>query len=212
MEGYTSDDEQVERIKQWWAENGRAVIAGLVLGIGGLLGWRGWVSYQQAQAEAASAIYGRMVESVERGDAVSAERHAQSLLGSYTGTPYALMAGLTLGRVHHQGGDYDAAASDYRRVIDRAGEHPLAWVARLRLARTLVDADRLAEALAVLQQEPPAPYVAAYEELKGDIYRLQGEPEQARDAYLRARLAPQPVADPAALEMKLNDLGPADDA
>ena len=43
MNEFVTDDEQVERIKKWWADNGSSVIAGLVIGIGGLLGWRYWV-------------------------------------------------------------------------------------------------------------------------------------------------------------------------
>ena len=39
---YETEEQQVEALKDWWAENGRAVIAGVVLGvvvIGGLGLW-----------------------------------------------------------------------------------------------------------------------------------------------------------------------------
>ena len=46
MNDFVTDDEQVERIKKWWSDNGSSVIAGLVIGIGGLVGWRYWVDYK----------------------------------------------------------------------------------------------------------------------------------------------------------------------
>ena len=51
-----TDEEQVEKLKKWWQENGRAVITGLVLGVVGLFGYRYWVDQQEATAEAASAL------------------------------------------------------------------------------------------------------------------------------------------------------------
>ncbi len=40
MEIYNSEEQQVEAIKRFWKENGTAIIAGVVLGLGGLYGWR----------------------------------------------------------------------------------------------------------------------------------------------------------------------------
>ena len=54
MNEYVTDDEQVERIKKWWSDNGSSVVAGLVIGIGGLMGWRYWVDYKDNQAAEAS--------------------------------------------------------------------------------------------------------------------------------------------------------------
>ncbi|MGU3844696.1 YfgM family protein, partial [Vibrio diabolicus] len=40
MELYDTEEQQVEAIKDWWKENGKAVIIGAVVGLGGLFGWR----------------------------------------------------------------------------------------------------------------------------------------------------------------------------
>lgn len=212
MEGYTTDEEQVEKIKQWWAENGKAVIAGIVLGVGGLLGWQGWTAYQSHRAEDASARYEDMLQSLNGGKAAEAEDDARRIRDGYSGTPYAQLASLALAKLHLDKGDLDAAANNYRDIISEAGDSPIAYVARLRLARTLLDAGNLKEALSVLDVDFPAAYTGSAEELKGDLLRFMGQDDQAREAYQRAKLAPVPVADPAALEMKLNDLGPAGNA
>ena len=65
MNDFATDDEQVERIKNWWKDNGSSVIAGLVIGIGGLLGWRYWVDYKANVAAEASAHFATMVSSIE---------------------------------------------------------------------------------------------------------------------------------------------------
>jgi predicted negative regulator of RcsB-dependent stress response len=212
MEGYTTDEEQVEKIKQWWAENGRAVIAGIVLGVGGLLGWQGWVAYQTDRSEAASALFEGMLQSLDRGQSQEAAEYARLIRDTYSNTPYAIHASLALAKLHLQDGDFDAAANDYRDIISEAGDSPIAYIARLRLARALLDAERLKEALSVLAVDFPAAYTGASEELKGDVLRFMGQLDSAREAYRRAKRAPVPVADPAALDMKLNDLGPASNA
>ena len=80
MNDFVTDDEQVERIKNWWSDNGSSVIAGLVIGIGGLMGWRYWVDYQTNVAAEASSHFANMVSSVEsnKNDAVDAEAIAEA--------------------------------------------------------------------------------------------------------------------------------------
>ncbi len=64
MELYDSEEQQVEAIKDWWKENGKAVVLGVVVGLGGLFGWRYYQdSVVQAQ-EAASEQYSKAVESM----------------------------------------------------------------------------------------------------------------------------------------------------
>ena len=44
MADYENEDEQLRAIKEWWNENGRSVVAGVVIGVaglgGGYLNWR----------------------------------------------------------------------------------------------------------------------------------------------------------------------------
>ena len=53
MSEFLTEEEQVERLKQWWKENGRSIIAGVVIGLGVFGSWQGWRAYQIQQAEAA---------------------------------------------------------------------------------------------------------------------------------------------------------------
>ena len=38
MNDYATEEQQVEAIKSWWQENGKAVVLGAVIGLGGLWG------------------------------------------------------------------------------------------------------------------------------------------------------------------------------
>ena len=52
MSTLETEEQQVEAIKKWWQENGKSLIAGIVIGLGGIVGWQGWQTYQIEQAEA----------------------------------------------------------------------------------------------------------------------------------------------------------------
>ena len=51
MAEFETEDQQLEALRKWWQENGRGVLVGVVLGLGAVGGWRGWVYYTEARAE-----------------------------------------------------------------------------------------------------------------------------------------------------------------
>ncbi|HBT14766.1 MAG TPA: hypothetical protein DEA88_16405, partial [Erwinia persicina] len=46
MEVYSNENEQVDALKNFFAQNGKALVVGVVLGVGALLGWRYWSHHQ----------------------------------------------------------------------------------------------------------------------------------------------------------------------
>lgn len=72
METYQTEEEQVQAIKDWWKANGRAVIAGLVIGIGAIAGYRYWTNYQTSQSQQASLIYAQVIASAASADSSKA--------------------------------------------------------------------------------------------------------------------------------------------
>ena len=55
MENFDSEKEQLEQIKSWLKENGLSIVLGIVLGLGGVYGWRGWQAHKVDVAEEYSA-------------------------------------------------------------------------------------------------------------------------------------------------------------
>lgn len=187
MNDYMTEEEKVEAIKEWWRENGRSVLAGIVLGLGALFGWRGWVDYREGRAEAASALYAEMREVAQAGQTQAALTRGGRLRDDYASTPYAALGALEVARLAVQSGDLASAESELRWVMENARQVSIQELARLRLGRVLVAQDKLDEALTTLDSGSfGEAYDSLVNELRGDIHRARGERELAIEAYDRA--------------------------
>lgn len=208
MNEYVTDDEQVERIKKWWSDNGSSVVAGLVIGIGGLMGWRYWVDYKDTQAAEASVHFAEMVSGLENNQNDTAIEQARIILDDYSSTAYSALARLSLAKAFVESEKYDEAADQLQQIIDApAVDTSLQMVARKRLATLRLQQGQLDLALEIVSVDHPVSFSAAFEELRGDILSAKGQLEQARDAYQRARLAQPAAANPQFLQQKIDDLG-----
>ncbi|HFD86518.1 MAG TPA: tetratricopeptide repeat protein, partial [Gammaproteobacteria bacterium] len=65
MNDYVTDEQQVEALKKWWAENGRYLIGGVALGLALLFGWNSWKDYRENRAKNASALFSQLERAVE---------------------------------------------------------------------------------------------------------------------------------------------------
>ncbi len=201
-----SDQEQLEAIRKWWNENGKAVVGGLLLGLGGVLGWQYWQDRERGLAEEASVLYFQTSESLAADNVAQGQSRGQALKQDYPGSPYAALAALALAARDVEAEQYDAAAVQLRWVVDNATQPELVDVARLRLARVMMAKGEGDEGLTLLAVVSP-PYRAAADEIRGDIFLLQGEPARAREAYESAQAAlALSGADDRFLQIKLNDL------
>lgn len=200
-----SDEEQLDALKRWWSENGTSVMAGVVLGIGGLLGWRGWTAYQENQAKAASTYYSVLHAAAKQNDAEAVTNNAEVLQDDYASTPYAVLAALEMAKLKGQSGDLESAAEQLRWALDHGAQDSLRNVARIRLARVLTAQGKTDEALELLAVSLPASYTPLVEEIRGDAFVAQGKIEKARKAYDRAIIGASGNID--YLRMKRDDLG-----
>lgn len=205
MDIYATDEEKVESLRKWWKENGKSVIIGIIIGLGVVFGWRGWMDYKQGRAEQASALYEQLLTALDEDAGDIMVQRSELLIERYKATPYADLAGLALAKHHVKQGDPAAAQIHLQRVMDNAKQEEIRHIARLRLARVLFELNKLDEALALISDTNSDTFTAAHAELKGDIHVAQGIPQLGRDAYQKAL-----VAEPANrnfLELKLDDLG-----
>jgi predicted negative regulator of RcsB-dependent stress response len=202
-----TDDEQVEKLKAWLKENGMSIVLGIVLGVGGIGGYNYWQQYQQNRAAEASVHFETLLGALRSGDGETLQRHADILVAEFESTDYAQMARLALARNYVDGGDFQQAETVLQEVVGSAGQSPLAYVARTRLAAVQIQNQRFEQALATLAADFPDGFVARVEELRGDALASQGQVSEARDAYRRAQGAQPGPADAAFLKQKLDDLG-----
>lgn len=207
METYQTEEEQVQAIKDWWKENSRAIIAGLIIGIGSIAGYRYWTNYQTTQAEQASLIYAQVIVNAANANSSKAFEQGKSLISDYSGTPYAALSALTLSKLALDNTDYPTAAAQLRWVIDNSSDDGLKHVARLRLARVLAAQDKPDLAISLLNETDTSGFTNLYQETRGDILVQQGKVMEAAVEYSKAledlEMNPQRRR---ILEMKFNDL------
>ena len=206
MDELLSDKEQVERMRQWWRENGWFLIGGLALGGLGIFGWKQYQAYQDRQAEQASALYLSVRLATEGNDLDQAKALLAQLRAEYPTQSYTHQAALELASVSLVT-DPEGATDHLRSVVDNSSDPELAMIARLRLARVLAYREQYDAALALLTIETPGQFAGRIDEIKGDIYVAMGRQDDARAAYLAAMVAPgAEVLDRSFLQMKLGDL------
>jgi predicted negative regulator of RcsB-dependent stress response len=200
---YETDEQQAEALKQWWADNGKQVIFGAIIGLALVFGWRGWQDHRAGVNASAAQALEQMMQVRAQGDQAQTLAQGQKIRDAYPGTIYADLASLAMAASRVGQGDEAAALNDLQWVIERQRDPALTDLARLRLARLLLSLERAEEARALLDAIGKA-YAAEVESLRGDIALAVGEVDAARQAYERALVAGQ--ADTDLLRLKLDDL------
>jgi predicted negative regulator of RcsB-dependent stress response len=204
---YETEEQQVEALKKWWQENGRYLIAGVVLGLGILFGWNSWKDHREVQGKAASDLYSQLTGAVESSALEDAKAFEEKLLQDYDGTPYAALGALAMAKIYVEQNNLVEAEAKLRWTMDNSNEQELQEISRLRLAQVLVAAEKYDDALSMLSTELPASYVSLAEELRGDALRAQGNLDEARAAYDKALLTAGGRSE--YLQLKRDSLGAA---
>ncbi len=211
MEGYASEQEQIESIKRWWRANGKSVLFGIFIGVAVLFGGRWWISHQGAQAEQAAEQYEQVLADMQRGEIAAAVDRGTRLLEEKRTSPYATLTALVLAKIKINEQDQDGARHFLQWVVDNATEASMKDVARLRLARVLLAAGDGAAALSLAQAVDITTFAVPAQELKGDVLVSLNRLDEARTAYQAALTASQQGgAETERLQMKLTALGGAD--
>ena len=202
-----TEEEQVEKLKAWLKANGLSIVLGIVIGVGGIAGYNYWRHMQETTAAEASSHFTQMIDALNAGDREAVQQQADILIAYYSSTEYALMAQLALAKNYVANGEFEKAEAALQAVVGTAAQQPLAYVARVRLAAVQIQNEKYEQALGSLSIEFPAEFAALAEELRGDVYALQGKADEAIEAYRKAQVAnPQP-SNSEFLQQKLNDLG-----
>ncbi|WP_438970495.1 YfgM family protein [Methylophaga sp.] len=207
MDIYASDEEKAEEIKQWWRDNGRSVIAGIVIGVIAVFGGRYWLNFQQVQAEQASVIYQQSVAYISQNDSEAAQAATQELMQNYASTAYAVFAALQMAEVSVNQGELSTAEDFLYWVKDNAELGSHRELARLRLARLKFSQDDNEQALELTAASETSAFNSLFAELEGDIKFAMGDTDAARAAYQKAALS-LAAGEPRQrlLQMKMDDV------
>lgn len=211
VDEFLDDNERAEQVKQWFKENWIWLAAGIVIGLGGLYGWRGWNDHLDARSRAAEERMTAMLQAFDANDRDKGAQIAAELTDEYGSTPYADQARLVLARVHVVAGELPEAATQLEQVMRDSSDPELALVARTRLARVQLAQGAHDAALATLDGAEASAVDARIQELRGDILLARGDRDAALAAYQAALAASaaEPgsgLVDPQLLQLKIDNL------
>lgn len=207
MEIYSTEEEQVERIKKWLKEYGPTILISILIVVGGTFGWRYWNNKENTSRADASNYYEQLVNSAASNDSAAVTVQAQALMKNYKDTPYAKLAALQLAKQDVLQGKMTTAETQLRWVMAQSDANSLKQVARNRLAKLLIAQKKPDAALKTLETVNDKAYQSAIDALRGDAYVALNKVQAAKKAY-QAALASLPTKSNSRpfLEMKLTDL------
>lgn len=210
MDENLTDQQRAEQIRTWLTENGWYLLAGLVLGLVALFGWREWSSRSVAQAEQASAIYEELLGAIQANRAVRADELIAQLADEHASSPYLDLGRFAMAKMKMERSAPEEAAAYLAQVMKKANSEEIASIARLRLGRVLIQQEKYAEALDTLEVPAGSAFAVRFHEARGDAYYAMGKAEDARREYEAALAGSQLPAEQAFLEAKLAEVsGPA---
>jgi predicted negative regulator of RcsB-dependent stress response len=202
------EQEQLAAIKSWWSQYGKLVIVTVVASLLVVGGIRGWHYYRNTQAASALTLFDQMQRAERANDHKKVRDIAVQIVDKYASTQYATMAALAAAKSNFDTGDLPAAKTQLQWVVDNGKEEEARDVARLRLARILLDEKKTADALKLLEAKHGESFAGLYADVKGDALFADGKRAEARAAY-QVALEKSDSASPTRqiVQLKLDALG-----
>ena len=196
---HVAEDDDAQRVKAWWKKNGMGIIAGVVIGIAGVGGLKGWQAYTESRAISASDVYQEMLAFDESGATERARNSAQTLVKDYRATPYSDLANLMLAKLATQKGDLSNAIEALTDVMTKSKDPAMRQIARLRLSQVNLLAGNLIRAHELASSNDVGGFESEYPEVLGDTLFAQHKYSEAAEAYARALQALAPASSSRAL-------------
>lgn len=204
MDIHQTEEQQVEQLKRIWNEYGNAIIAGLVLGFSGFIGYGYYKDNKLSQEMEVSENYQQVITLLEQNDDAFQTR-GQAFIKDNKQTNYASLTALALAKDSAEHKDWAQVETYLNQAIENTNNKGMQALAKLRLARVQLETEQIELALQTLNGEFPEAFKAEREEIKGDAYLLSGDNAKARAAYQAALDASTEGSNPV-LQMKLDNL------
>jgi predicted negative regulator of RcsB-dependent stress response len=197
--------EQSERVKGWLAENGSAIVMGLVLAFGSLFGFKQWQLWEQNKDRQASAEYQQLVEYLDEENLDGAVANFETLKAEFGSSSYTSLAALQMAAARLEADQVELAVNLLEHAMNSGKPEALRGIARERLVRARIAMGENDAALALMDEARGLEgFEGRFAELRGDIARKNGEYGRAADYYTQAlELLEEGTGDRAFIEVKL---------
>lgn len=208
-----SEEEQTERLREWFRKNGAFMIGTVLAVLLALGGWRWWQGRAESGALEANAAYERILGTFDAGEIEPALSQIEALRESHPKSSYLTAADLAAVKVFVSRGEMDKAEARLKSVLGSLKDDKLRPIVTLRLARVQSALGRNDDALATLGTTDQGAFEAAFAEARGDVRLAKGDRDGALREYEAARTLMGPNASGAGVEvlldLKISDLRPA---
>jgi predicted negative regulator of RcsB-dependent stress response len=185
VEAYRTEEEQIEAIKNWWNDNGKGIVAAVVVGVVASVGWQWWQGSQVDKSERASLVYNELIELSANNDLspaqqVRVDELAATLKEDFGGTGYAKLADLVIAAELVERGEAERAYATLEALEnDVASDPTLYGLVKLRRARLQATVNDAQSALATLETLVQGEYAALARMAMSDIELNEGNYESA---------------------------------
>jgi predicted negative regulator of RcsB-dependent stress response len=204
---FETEEQQVEAIKKWFAEYGLTIIAGLVLGLVGIFGYRYYQEEKESQLAQTSDAYESVIQILRvQKDQEKFVAEAATFNSEHSDSIYSNLVSFQLAKLAVDADDLGTAAQHLRDILSTPHHSTIEHIARIRLARVLIAQEEVDEALTLIAQAVGDSYQSSYEMLRGDVWLFKGDKARAQKAYAAAKSHSNNGASNPNLEMLLTDL------
>lgn len=204
MEVYSNENEQTDALRNFFANNGKALAIGVVIGIAALGGWRYWSSHQDDTAKTVSAQYQQLTSAMQAGKPETLE--AVNRFASENSNTYGALAAMDLAKQYVDAGQLDKAATLLQNGLKDTKDANLQAVINLRLARIQLQQNQADAALKTLGGVKGDGWTAIVADIRGEALLTKGDKQGARDAWSKGVESDASPALKQMMQMKMNNL------
>jgi len=205
IEGYETEEQQIQAIKGWWKKNGNALVIGAVVALGGLWGWRYYSDSAVSNQEEVSQAYSQMLVKYGAQTGVKDLTNIEAFAKTNGENSYGVLASLILVKEAVAQKNYQLAETQLLQLKSENSYQPFADIINLRLARVQAQLGKNDAALTTLNEITAASFVVKANQVKGAIYIVQGDLAKARAAFEYAINESNGRVDPV-LQQQFDDL------
>ncbi|MBK4727448.1 YfgM family protein [Erwinia sp. MYb375] len=204
MEVYSNENEQVDALKNFFAQNGKALVVGVVLGVGALLGWRYWSNHQDSGSREVSASYQQVTSALDATKPASLDAVAK--FASENSNTYGALASLDLAKRYIDNNQLDKAVDQLQSGLKSTKDANLQAVLNLRLARIQLQQKQPDAVLKTLESVKGDGWAAIVADVRGEALLSKGDVKGARDAWSKGIASDASSTLKEMLQMKVNNL------
>ncbi|MCK3658625.1 hypothetical protein A4G18_07860 [Pasteurellaceae bacterium Pebbles2] len=202
---YTSLEEQeINEIKSWWKENYKSLIVAVILGAGGVFGWRFWQDHQATKAQEMSAQYDQIIYAASN-DTAAKNAQIDQFVQANGKTAYTVLALLDKAKSAVEKQDFSSAETALKDAVAQAPDDILASIAAIRLAEIQLQQKQFDQALSTINGIKDTSWNARKALLTGEVQLAKGDTAAAKQNFEQV-LKEGSALEQQAAQVRLNNL------